>query len=155
MKKKRLYKLIPKGLLTLGFAAGLSLSPGIATAAGQIAVVSNDTDVDSGEEFGATLVLSGDGRYDVYAGVTGGVFGEMIYAFTPTGDFIPVDWIAPPPKLKDNVELSQLSVKERIISLLPKIPLAGYAGSYIIYVGLTTPGQLDFPIFDALEVEVK
>lgn len=153
--KKPTYKVIQKGLLTLGFAAGLSLS-GAAMAAGKIAILSNDVNVDTGEEFGATIVLSGDGQYDVYAGVTGGVFGQDLFAFAPTGEFVLVDWVTPPPKLKDNVELSQLSVKERIISLLPRMPLDGLGGTYIIYVGLTKPGQFpDFPIFDYLAVEVK
>ncbi|RKZ80066.1 MAG: hypothetical protein DRR19_24145 [Candidatus Parabeggiatoa sp. nov. 1] len=153
-----MYKVIPKRLLTLGFAAGFSLSTGIATADGQIAVVTNDITIDPGEEFGATVVLNGDGRYDVYIGVVGGVLGEVIHAFDADGAFIPWDPEGPPPvKLRDNVDLASLSVNERIIPVLPRIPLDGFAGTYMFYAALTPPGELDFQeqYLDALQVEIK
>ena len=157
MRMECTHKVIPKRLLTLGFAAGLSLSTGIATADGQIAVVTNDTVIEAGEEFGATIVLNGDGRYDVYLGLAGGILGEVIYAFDANGALMPwqPETGLPPAKLRDNVDLASLSVKERIIQVLPRIPLEGLAGSYMFYGALATPGQLDFPIVDTLPVEVK
>jgi hypothetical protein len=141
MKKRLICKAISKGLLTYGVAVGLSVSSGIAIAAGQIAVVTNDTVVESGEEFGATVVLNGDGQYDVYVGITGGVFGADFQVFTP-GGLVP--WVqaeGPPPKLMDNVNLANMSIKERMIALVPRMPLAGYAGDYAIYGALSAPGQ--------------
>ena len=156
MKKRQKYKKrSPKGLLKWGLAAGLSLSTGVATAAGQIAVVTNDTNVEQGEQFGATVVLNGDGRYDVYVGLTGGVLGSSILAFDAEGNLVPWDGTGLPAKLRDNVDLASLSVKEKIISLFARMPLDGLAGSYTFYGALGTPGQLEFPIVDVLEVEVK
>jgi hypothetical protein len=141
MKKRRICKAISKGLLTCGIAVGLSLSSGIATAAGQIAVVSNDTVIEPGEEFGATVVLNGDGQYDVYVGITGGVFGADFQIFTQGGlvPWIPAE--GPPPKLLDNADLANMSIKERIIALVPRMSLAGFAGDYAIYAALSAPGQ--------------
>ncbi len=141
MKKRPMYKSISKRLLTYGIAVGLSISSGMAAAAGQIAVVTNDDNIASGEEFGATVVLNGDGQYDVYVGITGGVFGGNFQAFTP-GGLVP--WVqaeGPPLKLMDNVDLANMSTKERIIALVPKMLLTGYGGDYQIYAALSAPGQ--------------
>ena len=155
MKKRQIGKLIPKGLLTLGIAIGLSLSAGIATAQGEIAIVANDTEVGPGEKFSAILVLNGTGRYDVYAGITGGVFGNSIFAFDDTGGLI--QWVPPalPPKLMDNVNLANQATEEKIRILVPRILLDGFGGSYVLLAALSTPGQLDFPVLDDLKVDIE
>jgi Zn-dependent alcohol dehydrogenase len=135
---------------------GLLAISGVVMAEGQIAIVTNDTIVESGEELGATVVLNGEGQYDVYLGITGGVFGGDIYAFDKNGALEKWDPAgAPPAKLRDNVNLADMSVKERLIKVLPRMTLSEYVGSYTFYAALSTPGELDFPIIDTLNVDVK
>lgn len=156
MKQSNLCKKIPNTLLSLGLAAGLSLSSGIAAAEGQIAIVSNDTVIESGEEFGATLVLSGDGNYDVYVGLVGGILDkDSIYAIDSSVTLI--KWVPPelPAKFRDNVDIGSLTVDGRIISVFPRINVAEFPGTYTFYAALSTVGQLDFPVIDVLEVTVK
>jgi len=142
MKRNLRYTAISKGLLTFGMAIGLSLSSGMAAAVGQITVATNDTVIETGEEFSAIVALNGDGRYDVYIGITGGVFGSDFQAFNADGALVP--WVqaeGPPPKLRDNVDLDSLSVKDKIISLLGRMPLDGYTG-------LSAPGQFQQQLQD-------
>lgn len=149
MKRKSMYKTISKGLLIFGIISGLSLFSGIASAVGQITVTTNDTVVETGELFSAIVALNGDGRYDVYVGITGGVFGGNFSVFNAAGGFVP--WLSaegPPPKLRDNVDLGSLSVKDKIIRLLPRISLKGYTGNYAIYAVLSTPGQFQQQLQD-------
>jgi hypothetical protein len=139
--------------------AGLLLGSSMVMAQGQIAVVTNDDLIESGEEIGATVVLNGDGRYDVYIGITGGYFGSDIYAFTTDGRFL-VKWDyatgVPPDKFLADVDLSAMPVSERVIRLFPRIPLpAELRGSYVFLAALSTPGQLDLPVIDQWRVEVK
>jgi hypothetical protein len=141
MTRKLKYTAISKRLLTFGMAIGLLLSSGIAAAVGQIAAVTNDTVIETGEEFGFIVTLNGDGRYDVYVGITGGAFGTGFVAFDTNGVLLPWDPAGAPPKLMDNADLATLSIQEKIISLLPRMPLDGYAGDYVIYAALSTPGQ--------------
>jgi hypothetical protein len=145
-------------LYTSVITAGLLFGSSAVMAAGQIAVITNDTVIESGEEIGATVVLNGDGQYDVYVGITGGYFGGDIYAFTRDGGLVKWDAAtgAAPAKFLDNASLSDMSVNERVIRLFPRIPLSEeYKGSYVFLAGLSSPGQLDFPIVDKLAVEVK
>ena len=159
MKQRCIHKIpnrIPNRLVRFGFAAGLLFSTATATAAGQIAMVSNDTTIEPGEEFSATVMLNGEGQYDVYFGVTGGVLGETIHALDANGALIP--WkpeAGPPAKLRDNVDLASLSVEQKNIAVFSGIRLDGLTGSYTLYAALSTPGQLDFPVIDVLKVEVK
>jgi len=140
--KKRRSKL----RLALGFAA-FSLFSAASYAAGNIAVVTNDDKVEKGEELGITLVIGGDGTYDVYGAVVGGVFPE-IFVFGPTG-LVPLSSVLPnPPKLKENVTIETLSTQDKIIPLLPRIPLSGFAGSYTIFGVLVPAGQ---PVMDHLD----
>ncbi len=142
--------------LRLGLATGLLVFAGIASAAGQIAILTNDTIIEPGEELGATVVLNGDGQYDVYVAITGGVLGETFYLFDSNGGLVP--WIPTeglPEKFRSNLDLASLAIQEKMIQVLPRIPLVDIAGNYTFYAGLTTPGQLDFPVLDTLPVEVK
>ena len=124
-------------------------------AGGAIKVAVNDALVEAGEELAVNFVLNGDGRYDVYAAFTGGALGSTLFMFTPTG-------LAPlagsMPKFRENIDIGSLSVKERILTLLPKIPFTdttGLKGVYTFYVALCTPGQLDFTAFDFIQVEIQ
>ncbi|MCP4702359.1 MAG: hypothetical protein GY862_36685 [Gammaproteobacteria bacterium] len=147
---------ISKARLALGLAASLLVPAGMANAAGQAAVLTNDTVIEAGEELGATLVLNGDGRYDVYAAVTGGALGPDIYVFGPGGALIKWEAPAPIPKLLENADLANMPVADKIIRLFPKMPLGSeLAGTYTFYGALSTSGQLDFPVIDQVSVEVK
>ncbi len=164
MKKNLRYTAISKGLLTFGMAIGLSLYSGMTAAAGQIVVATNDTVVKTGEEFSAIVALNGDGRYDVYIGITGGAFGTNIVAFDANSGLIP--WVlteGAPVKLRDNVDLASLSVKDKVIKLFPRLALGDdYAGIYSIYAILSAPGQFQQQLQDGtliidgpLNIEVK
>jgi hypothetical protein len=163
MKKNLRYTAISKGLLTFGMAIGLSFSSGMAAAAGQIVVATNDTVVKTGEEFSAIVALNGDGRYDVYVGITGGAFGTNIFAFDASGLIPWVPTEGPPVKLRDNVDLASLSVKDKVIKLFPRLALGNdYAGIYSIYAILSAPGQFQQQLQDGtliidgpLNIEVK
>ena len=142
MKKNLRYTAISKGLLTFGMAIGLSLSSGMTAAAGQIVVTANDTVVETGEEFSAIVALNGDGRYDVYVGITGGILGTTIATFDTNRGIIP--WVpaeGAPVKLRDNVDLASLSIKDKIIPLFSKQSFDAAAGNYLIYAVLSAPGQ--------------
>jgi len=155
MKRKLMYTAVSKRLLTFGMAIGLSLSSGIASAVGQITVATNDTVVETGEEFSAIVALNGDGRYDVYVGITGGKFGNDFHVFIAESTL--VLWVpaeGPPPKLRDNVDLGNLSVKDKIIRLVPRMHLDGYAGDYVIYAVLSAPGQFQQQLQDGTLIGV-
>ncbi len=171
MKKRQLCKLIPRGLLILGFTAGLSLSTGIAAAQEPqvAAIVINTTTtessgilgpiflVESGDEFGAIVVLNDTGHYDIYVGM-GNVEKEgEFFFFDAQGTF--AQWRLEdgllPPKFRDNVNFAHLSVKDRVIELLPRTPFAleGLKGYYVMTVLLCTPGQYEFNIADIFEIK--
>jgi len=143
MKRKSMYKAISKGLLTFGIIGSLSLSSGITYAAGNVAVVSNATVVKAGEELGISVVLDGDGSYDVYIGITGGIFENDFIAFDANSEL--VTWQPPtlPAKLRNNINIANLSAKDKIIELFPRISLDEYAGNYSVYAVLTKPGKFD------------
>jgi hypothetical protein len=169
MKKRSLYKLIPKGLI-LGIAAGLSLSTGIAAAqeSPQVAAMAISTTttesggilgplflVDSGEEFGAIVVLNDTGHYDIYVGMVN-VATDDFFFFDDQGVLSPwkLEEGLLPAKFRDNVNLAHLSVKDRVIELLPKMPFAAVpAGHYAMAVLFCTPGQYEFYIADLFEIK--
>ena len=132
---------------------------GIAAAGGKAKVVVNDQVVESGEAIGAFVVLDGDGTYDVYAALTGGILGDQFMIFKEDGTMVPFNGdLTSLPKLKANLNFNSLSVKDKIISLLPKMPLddtSSIKGTYTFMVGLCTPGKLDFPVIDQISVDVK
>ena len=130
-----------KSLLGLGLAASLSLSSGIAAAAGNIAVLVNDTNVKSGEEIGIKVVLNGDGVYDAYMWISGGVLGAAKLGIDGTGQFVAWNDQAPP-KLRSGIDLATLSVKDKIINVLPKVPAAGLTGTYSLNASLSAPGTV-------------
>jgi len=147
-----------KKWLSIGLAAGLSASFSFAYAEGQVAVLNNDNILEQGEEIGAMLVVNGDGRYDVYAAVSGGILAENIFVFGKDGALVP--WIPGsdimPPKLLDNVEISSLSVNERMIQLLPKLPHSDdLKGTYVFFGVLCTPGTIDLKVVDVQQIEIK
>ncbi|MCP4699972.1 MAG: hypothetical protein GY862_24440 [Gammaproteobacteria bacterium] len=154
--KKRFFSM--KKQLAAGAAVALLGFSGAVSAAGQVAIVINDTVIEEGEEVGITLVLNGDGHYDVYAAVTGGALGSDIHVFGPGG--VPILWTPDQnvPKLLDDVDLGSLAVKDKIIQLVPKIEIplgSGLEGEYTFYGALSTPGQMDFPILDAVPIKVR
>ncbi len=140
--KRNLKSAISKGLLPFGMAIGLSFSSGMAAAVGEITVVANDTLIKQGEELSAIVALNGDGRYDVYVGLTGGILNTYIFAFDANGGLILWDGKGAPAKLRENIDLASLSVKEKVIKLFPRLPLSSdLAGTYSIYAVLSAPGQ--------------
>ena len=146
MKRKSMYKAISKGLLTFGIIGSLSLSSGMAYAVGNIVVTSNKTVVMSGEKLSSILAFSGDRNYDVYVGITGGVFGNSFWVFNENDDFVAWDQQNElPPKLRDNVDSTKTTpVENRTIYLFNELTLGNeYAGNYQIYAVLTTPGKFD------------
>lgn len=137
-------------------AAFIMLSALPAFSQGQVKVVVNSTAIEAGEALGATLLLNGDGSYDVYAALTGGVLGSLLYMFNEQGLLVPFS--SPMAKMRSNINLSTLSVDDKIISLLPKFDLldtAGLKGDYTFYVALCTPGNLDFTDLDFIQVQIK
>ena len=130
-----------KSLLGLGLAASLSLSAGIAAAAGNIAVLVNDTNVKSGEEIGIKVVLNGDGVYDAYMWIEGGVLGDAKLGIDEAGQFVPWNDQAPP-KLRTGIDLATLSVKDKIVNVLPKVPATGLTGTYTLNAALSAPGTV-------------
>jgi Zn-dependent alcohol dehydrogenase len=143
-----------KRLLGLGFAASLSLSSGIAAAAGNIAVLVNDTKVQSGEEIGIKVVMNGDGLYDAYMWIEGGVLGGAKLAIDETGQFAPWNDQAPP-KLRNSIDLAALTVKDKIVNVLPKVPATGLTGTYNLTAALAAPGTLDFNPTDNVQVIIE
>ncbi len=169
MKKRQLCKLIPRGLLILGFAAGLSLSTGIAAAqeSPQVAsMVINTTTTESsgilgpiflvgpGEEFGGIVVFNDTGHYDIYVGMVN-VATDDFFFFDAQGVLSPwkLEEGLLPAKFRDNVNLAHLSVKDRVIELLPRAPFAGLKGHYAVAVLFCTPGQYEFYIADLFEIK--
>lgn len=143
-----------KSLLGLGLAASLSLSSGIAAAAGNIAVLVNDTLVKAGEEIGIKLVLNGDGIYNIHLSLQGGVLGEVKYGFDENGQFAP--WNdQTPPILRNGIDLGLLTVQQKIINILPKIPATGLAGTYNLNAALAIPGTVNFESTDSIEVIIQ
>lgn len=127
--------------LALGFAASFSVLSSVSYAVGNIAVVTNDTKIESGEELGITLVIGGTGTYDVYGAVTGGMLGPNIFVFNPDGSLLLWDGVTPPAKLRENVTIENLETKDKVISLLPRIPLNGLTGTYAAF-GVLVPAGL-------------
>lgn len=162
MEINLMYTAISKKLLTFGMAIGLSLFSGMTMAIGQIAVVTNDIVVETGEELSAIVALSGDARYDVYVAITGGAFGNGFMVFDANNVLIPWDLKSTPAKLRDNVDLASLSVKDRVIKLFPRLPLENAVGHYSIYAVLSAPGQFQQQLQEStliidgpLNIEVK
>ncbi len=151
--------LMKNGMLSILCLCLCLCMTGIASAGGKAKVVVNDQMVEKGEEVGALVILDGDGSYDVYAALTGGVFGEQLMIFQEDGGMVPFNGdFASLPRLRTNLNLGSLSVEDKIITLIPKVPLvdtSSLRGTYTFIVALCTPGQLDFPVFDQLSVEIK
>jgi len=143
-----------KSLLGLGLAASLSLSCGIAAAAGNIAVLVNDTNVRSGEEIGIKVVFNGDGVYDAYMWIEGGVLGGAKLGIDEAGQFVPWNDQAPP-KLRSGIDLATLSVQDRIVNVLPKVPATGLTGTYSLNAALSVAGTLDFNPTDNVQVIIE
>lgn len=151
--------LMKRGVLTILCLCLCLCMAGIASAGGKAKVVVNDQVVEKGEAIGAAVVLDGDGSYDVYAALTGGVLGEQLLLFKEDGTMVPFNGdLSSLPKLRANVNLNSLSVKDKIITLLPKVSLddtSSIKGTYTFIVALCTPGKLDFPVIDQVSVEIK
>lgn len=143
-----------KSLLGVGLAASLSLSSGIAAAAGQIAMLVNDTEVLPGEEIGITVVLNGDGVYDAYVWLEGGVLAGAKFAVDENGQWVVRNDQAPQ-KLRANINIGTSTLQEKIITLLPRLKLENIAGRYKLTAALTTPGQLDFNPKDEVTVVLQ
>jgi hypothetical protein len=143
-----------KSLLGLGLAASLSLSAGIAAAAGNIAVLVNDTNVQSGEEIGIKVVLNGDGVYDAYMWIEGGVLGDAKLGIDEAGQFVPWNDQAPP-KLRSGIDLATLSVQDKIVNVLPKVPATGLTGTYSLNAALSVAGTLEFNPTDNVQVVIE
>jgi hypothetical protein len=143
-----------KSLLGLGLAASLSLSAGIAAAAGNIAVLVNDTNVQSGEEIGIKVVFNGDGVYDAYMWIEGGVLGDAKLGIDEAGQFVAWNDQAPP-KLRNGIDLATLSVQDKIVNVLPKVPATGLTGTYTLNAALSAPGTLDFNPTDNVQVVIE
>lgn len=143
-----------KSLLGLGLAASLSLSAGIAAAAGNIAVLVNDTNVRSGEEIGIKVVLNGDGVYDAYMWIEGGVLGGAKLGIDAAGQFVAWNDQAPP-KLRNGIDLGALSVQDKIVNVLPKVPAQGLTGTYSLNAALSVAGTLDFNPTDNVQVVIE
>ena len=143
-----------KSLLGLGLAASLSLSCGIAAAAGHIAVLVNDTNLQSGEEIGIKVVLNGDGVYDAYMWIEGGVLGGAKLGINEAGQFVPWNDQAPP-KLRSGIDLATLSVQDKIVNVLPKVPAAGLTGVYTLNAALSVPGTVNFNPTDNVQVVIE
>jgi len=142
--------------IVICIAAFIMLSALPAFSQGQIKVVVNSTTIEAGESLGATLLLNGDGSYDVYAAITGGALGSSLFMFNEQGAL--VTSASPLAKIRSNIDISTLSVEEKIIALLPKFDLldtASLKGVYTFYVALCTPGNLDFTELDFIQVEIK
>ncbi|HID99126.1 MAG TPA: hypothetical protein EYP59_02400 [Thiotrichaceae bacterium] len=171
MKKRQLCQLIPRGVLILGFVLGTSLSTGIAAAQefSQVAAITINTTttesggilgpiflVEPGDEFGAIVVLNDTGHYDIYVGMGNVEKDGEFFFFDDQGVF--AQWKLEdgllPPKFRDNVNFAHLSVKDRVIELLPRTPFAlGLKGYYVMTVLLCTPGQYEFNIADIFEIK--
>jgi len=137
-------------------AAFIMLSAIPAFSQGQIKIVVNSTNIEAGQALGATLLLKGSGNYDVYAALTGGVLGSSLFMFTQDGALVPFS--STMPKLRSNINISDLSVEQRMISLLPKFDImdtSALKGIYTFYVALCTPGKLDFTELDFIKVEIQ
>ncbi len=142
-------------LITVFLLVGSLLAGGVAR------IVVNDNIIEAGEEIGAYLVLDGDGTYDVYAALTGGVLGSQIFLFTESGSLVPFNGDISSLqnlKLRSNLDFSSLGVREKIIQLLPKVPLddtSQIKGTYTFIVALCTPGKLDFVYVDQTQIEIR
>ncbi|WP_069469765.1 hypothetical protein [Candidatus Marithrix sp. Canyon 246] len=145
---------ISKSLLGLGVAASLSLSCGIAAAAGNIIVLVNDTNVQSGEEIGIKVVLNGDGVYDAYIWIEGGVLDGATLTVNKDGQWV-LRNDQSPQKLRANIDIETLNLQKKIITLLPRLKFENIAGRYKLTAALTTPGQLDFKLIDEIFVVLK
>ena len=170
--KKQCIKVIPRGLLAGAVTAAISLLPGIAAAEPQVAVLSNKNliveygnntaYIEAGEDFGLITALSGDGLYDVYAAYAkfgdGGELGDIDFL---DENSTPVLWdsnVALPARLRGNLDMANSPVKERMVSLFPKKQPSEHgfdAGTYVFAVGLSTPGQYDFPVLEFIVVNVE
>jgi len=138
--------------LALGFAASFSLLSSVSYAVGNIAIVTNDTKIESGEELGITLVLGGSGTYDVYGAVTGGILGASFFVFDENSNLLPWDGSGPPPKLRSNVTIENLSTSDKIIPLLPRIPVGGLSGNYAAFGVLVPAGANVMENLDNLDM---
>lgn len=143
MKKLRLQ-------LSVGFV--LLLMACTVFAGESIKVVANDEFVQAGEELGVSLVLGGTASHDVYAAVTGGALGNGVVFIAQDGSTSKT-----PVKLRSNLNFGAIGAADRIVQVLPRVPLggSGIAGKYTFYGALCTPGQLDFNIYDAITIELQ
>jgi hypothetical protein len=144
-----------KSLLGLGLAASLSLSSGIAAAAGNIAVLVNDTLVKSGEQIGIKVVFDCDnGVYDAYMWLEGGVLGGAKFAIDEVGNLVPWSDQAPA-KLRNGIDCANLTVTQKIVNLLPKVATTGLTGTYNLTAALAAEGTLNFDPTDNVQVIIE
>ncbi|MBF0099456.1 MAG: hypothetical protein HQK77_00965 [Desulfobacterales bacterium] len=144
-----------------GFLLGvmvLTIGVSFAYADGQIKLVANTTLVENGEALGVSLLMSGSGFYDVYAGLTGGIIKQQYFLFTNDGGLVPFIDFASLPKLRENLNMSNLFAKDKVIHLLPKLQFMNtkdFKGNYLFFVALCTPGQLDFVKFESITIDIQ
>ncbi len=124
--------------------------------------------VDEGEELGIKAIIDGDGTYDVYAALLGGILGPSgIIMFGKDGVVSPSFDLSNSSdipellkhRLMENVSLQETPLRERVKTLIPKMVLggAGLAGTYSVVIGLTAPGDTTFNFLslDQISVELK
>ena len=123
-----------------------------ALAAGQVKLVPNDSVVDEGEPVGVYMVLSGDGVYDVYVTLTGGLLGEALFYFKP--DLYQFELFTPV-AYRSGLDLASLSVDDKLLYILPEIELPGIPGVYTFRAFLANPGDTTPVAEDSISVELK
>lgn len=146
-----------KIFITMCIALLLTVSAHTAVAAGSAKLAVPNLTIQSGQDLGAVVLLGGTGKYDVYAAFTGGLLGNELFLFNG-GPSVFQHISQGLPKLMDNVDIEPLSADKRIITLLPKFPVAdgaSLAGLYTFYVALATPGTMDFVSLDTITMEIK
>ncbi|MBF0102328.1 MAG: hypothetical protein HQK77_15610 [Desulfobacterales bacterium] len=134
------------------------LSASTLYAEGMLKLVVRDRVIEPGEELAIYLLLNGSENYDVYAALTGGALQDQVFMVDQQAMFIPFNPNEPLPKLRDNLNLSQLSIKDKIITLIPKFlfkDTVAFQGMYTFYGVLCSPGTLNFIEVQTVQVEIK
>lgn len=145
-----------KIFIVMCMALLITMTAQVVFAAGSLKLAVSNQTIESGEDLGAVLLLNGDGNYDVYAAITGGILQNALLMFTSGGGLAMA--AADLPKLMDNVNIGSLEINDKIIELLPKFSVddgASLAGTYYFYVALCTPGQFDFIVVDMVTVTIE
>ncbi|SEH08955.1 hypothetical protein [Candidatus Venteria ishoeyi] len=135
-------------------------------AEGHAAIVFNDNLIEEGEELGVQAIVAGEGTFDIYAALLGGIIPPgQIMMFDANGGISPVIDLNNPQnaaellkyKLYSNAKLEDIQIQDRIKTLLPKMQLPGIPGKYTFAIGLTAPGDMSFNFvkLDMVEIELK